>query len=118
MSEFWTGPVGPKLDVSHLPTDKQVARATGDPSVLDTHSGFSTEALRELSMDTSWLDAEIGSVDELGWYALMGRYILEANMAGFYACEEFLSVDAAKASWEDLEDHYAQYYGERESGDD
>ena len=94
-------------DLDALSAEEQVRLAMDNPSLLDTAPGFSTEALRELSMDTSWLDDELGTVDELGWFARMGRYLLTANSQGFYGSYDAGTVDAARDEWARIERVYS-----------
>lgn len=92
-------------DISNLTIAEQVAYAHQNTESLDTHSGYSTDALRDLSLDTSWLDDEGGNATEPPhlWYARIGRYILTCNDQGLYVSMEFDSPDLAHAGFEKLE---------------
>lgn len=91
-------------DVKDLTTDQQVEYARRNQESLDTHSGYSTDALRELSLDSSWLDQEDGNANEPPglWYARIGRYVLTCNTTGEYESREFETPDLAFKFFEDI----------------
>jgi hypothetical protein len=97
------------LTIAGMPAGEQIARAQGDPSMLDSHAGFDAEALWQLSLDTSWLDEQAGDVDECGvWFARMGRYLLLANSQGTREALDVGNVTAAIAAFGQL---YTAAYG-------
>lgn len=55
--------------------------------------------LYELSLDTSNLDDQLGSVEEGMWMGWMGRFVLQQDSQGFFEYEAFASNEDAKHSF-------------------
>ena len=53
----------------------------------------------ELSLDSSNLDDQLGSVEEGMWMGWMGRFVLQQDSQGFFEYEAFASNEEAKASF-------------------
>lgn len=70
----------------------------------------------EMWGDSSWWDKEVGSVDELGWYALVldapdGKsYILREDNQGFKDEYPFDSADDATIAFKAVDDEYDKFY--------
>lgn len=91
-------------------------------------SGDFGEAVYELVMDASYLDEEVGSSDELGWYGLAlgldvpgfpGKHnvIVTETSSGFFDVTEYDTPEQARKDWRKVEREYEKFYASGESED-
>lgn len=68
------------------------------------------EHLYSLSLDSEQ-DEQIGSVDELGWFALFRGYlaILESDSQGFVAAAQFDNEETLQRAWDETVRQYEDY---------
>lgn len=59
------------------------------------------QALYSLSLD-GMCDEQRGSVDEEGWYGLIGRFVIWEDSQGFFGYEHFDDEDAARLAFPTL----------------
>jgi hypothetical protein len=64
------------------------------------------EILDHLAGDFSYLDEQVGSVDEAGWYGRIGRFIVEYTDQGFFWYIDHESEPAAEAAFATIEAVY------------
>ena len=60
------------------------------------------EELYDRTLD-GWCDDQRGSVDEGGWYGLLGRFIVTEDDRGFFGYEEFESTKKAEQVFRTIE---------------
>lgn len=86
---------------------------------------YATRAVYDLSMD-GMLDDEIGSCDELGWYARYSgpircrgpfHMILSVDSQGSVHGEYFDSEQDLDAAWQGIESEYEAFYAQQETDD-
>jgi hypothetical protein len=64
------------------------------------------EILEFLSGDQSYVDEQVGSTSEAGWYARIGRFIVEATEGGFFWYIDHETEIAAEAAFATIEAKY------------
>lgn len=72
------------------------------------------EILDFLSGDFSYVDEQVGSTSEAGWYARIGRFVVEVTDQGFFWYVDHESEVAAEAAFATIE---ADYPHSDEEGD-
>ena len=61
-----------------------------------------------------YLDDQIGSVDELGWFGLYGSVILYQDSQGFRYSKVYSDRDEMDERWNDITEQYEMYYEDSE----
>lgn len=129
----WLGGTGAKTVaqnvIARLASGGRAGKWMGNPSHLDKpypHPGkFEGETnLAEEVYDAmgSGTDAELGSVQDFGWYGLLTNYrasdgsvrhvIAHESDQGFFDISEYDSAEEAQEAWSRLEDEYEEWISE------
>lgn len=64
------------------------------------------EILDYLANDQSYVDEQVGSVDEAGWFARIGRFIVESDDQGFFCYMDHKTEALAETIFATIEANY------------
>ena len=82
------------------------AETPGPGKFSANDDGPLAEILYFLSLDHSFLDEQIGSVDEHGWFGRIGRFVVETDDQGFFYYMDHVLEAKAEAAFARIEADY------------